>query len=619
MTKRIDPAQRLADSLENPPDISIRTLVDKFLLHWKLFAACTLVAPAIAVGLMALVPITYKASAQIVIEHAGGAYAVFGDAVPDWMPLSGATMAELVKSAPVVSRMIKTVGVVDADIARPAYKVLLGRVMALVMPLFGRESADARLQADPDLKYRILADDLKPSIDATTLLIDRGGGMLHDEVVEINLKANTREKVAAMVNGLCAALIAETDLRRRTDLQAAAKVLDEQAASVAADLEQRRANPAAYARAADADNEPLAAGLARSISDLDVQLATLRQTFADSAPEVTRVRGALAQAREQLARQETIDATTEQLGQIRRRQRQIQLALQLVGRGEDGLTVAETALTPKKTKLVALMHFGLPAAAGLIGGMFVGGLAVLLLNLLDPRLFVAADVEPASSLRVLGCFPAEAEPLPAFERWASLPHPGARPVLLQVLGRREALGGDATRVLAVTSALNESASGTVALQLAALLARDHCGRVLLVDANADRPSLAAAASAPHRTAPGDRTSADAPAGVLVRPPGPNDLVIGAGRLEIRGGSAPLGSAGRRAFAAAPPEYAAIVLHLPGLLNSRDAAALAKGADHVLVVSSRKRTRKDRLREAADLLTELEARVLGLVHCESEAG
>jgi Mrp family chromosome partitioning ATPase len=621
MAPPFDPAKKLAESLDSPAEISVGDLFQKFLLHWKLFLACAIVAPLVAVGLAALVPATYKATAQVLVQHQGGAFTLSGEAAPLLSSLSGATTAEIMRSGPVVSAMIKKVGVVDADIPRPAYKVLFGRVAKIVLPLFGGEAEDTRFSADPDAKFRALAGDLKPDIEASTLLVERTAGTLHDELVEVTLKANSREKVADMVNSLCDSLVDETNKRAKADMLAAYKTLGEQAALVESDLERRKAGPSGsdkpfkFERAANADNEPLAAGLARSISELELEISTLLQTYADNAPEVIRVRNELERAEARLADQEATDAATDQLSAIRKTQRELLLAARMSDTGQGGLSVVERAIQPKRSKLVQVMRFGIPAAAGLAGGVMVGALAIVMLNLLDPRLYIASDVASVSGLRLLGTIPAGTLGVPETKRWIDLPPAESRPALLQVLARMDALDGEHPRVIAVTSPENESPTASVALNLAALMARARNGAVLLVDANFDGGALTRVASRPD--APGViDVSGGAELDAAIQPVSvPRMGFVGTGPVDRRDATGHGVESWRRAFASVKGSYPTIIVHLPGLLNSREAAALAKSADQVLLVTARRGSNRHSVKAAAGLLAELGTPVLGVVHCE----
>jgi Mrp family chromosome partitioning ATPase/capsular polysaccharide biosynthesis protein len=617
-----DPARILAASLDANPAISAEGIIQKFLVHWKLFTACALIVPLIAVSLSSLVPATYKSTAQLLIRVEGGSNVLYNGISPPIVALTGATTAEMIKSIPVASQMIETVGVEDADIARPAYKVLFGKAAALILPLLGREPTDQQLAANPKLKYAFLANELKPSVDATTLMMDHSTSSLRDELVNITVKANSREKVAAMVNGLCEAYITDYDLRSKNEIMTAYKTLGDQAAAAEADLARLRSAPAradvtpTVASADNSNTNPLSAGLAHTISDLETQLVVLRQTYAESSVEVIQAVAELKRDRALLAREQALDATTGLLSNIKARQHQLLLAATLYDTGQSNLSIVERGLTPKATKLVTVMRYGIPGAGGLVGGMFIGAIAILLLNLVDPRLFVESDISAASGRPVLGVIPASGVGPLNFAQLTDLPLAGARPALLQALGKLDLLDRDRSPVIVVTSAENESSTATVALQLAALLARNREGSVLLADANFDHPALTEAGAVKNEPGLLDVLAGSSTAIEAARPTKlPRLAFIGTGRLNLRDETGSSREGWIRFLEYGRKNYGVIVIHATGLLNSREAAVLAKNADQSLLVTDRQVSKKPCLTQASSLLAGIGAPVLGVIHCE----
>ncbi|HTQ31672.1 MAG TPA: hypothetical protein VMI53_10735 [Opitutaceae bacterium] len=624
MTKpKLDPARILAASLDADPAVSAENIIQKFLVRWKLFTACTLIVPLIALWLCYLVPETYKSTAQLLIRNEGGTDMLYGGIAPPLVAPTGASTAEIIKSLPVASQMIEAVGVESADIARPAYKVLFGKAMALILPLLGREPEDKLLAANPKLKYMYLADDLKPSIDATTLLVEEhGAGSSRDEMINVSIKSNTREKVAAEVNGLCDAFIKEYSLRAKNAALTASKTLEAQAAAAQAEIDRLRSAPpdAEIAppdeRPEDLNTNPLTSGLAKTISDLEAELVVLRQTYAENAPQITQDEAELKRDRFLLAQEEAIDAASEQLSAIRIKQRQLKLVADLYETGQNNLSIVEHGITPKKTKLTPLMHYGLPVGGSLIGGMFIGCIAILLLNVLDPRLFVASDITPASGLPVLGVIPHSGVGSLDFARLNDLPMAGARPALFQALGRLDLLERKDSRVVVVTSAEDEASTALVALQLAVLLARDREGNVLLAEANFDAAELTEAAAA--KTEPGllDVLAGSCPVSNAIRPTKlPRLAFIGTGRLDLRDEAGSSREGWTRWLEHGRKNYGTVVIHAGGLLNSREAAVLAKDADQSLIVTNRHASRRDCLAQAAAVLAGMGAPALGVIHCD----
>ncbi|HXC01283.1 MAG TPA: Wzz/FepE/Etk N-terminal domain-containing protein [Opitutaceae bacterium] len=622
-TAKLDPARIIAASLDSEPAFSAEGIMQKFLVRWKLFVACTLIVPVVALAVAALIPTTYKSTAQVLIRAEGGASGLYTGITPLRVALTGASSAEVIKSTAVASQMIEEVGVQSADIYRPAYKVLLGKAMALILPLLGREPEDRLLAANPRLKYTYLADDLKPSIDATTLMMDHSTSTQRDEMVNVTLKATNREKVAAMVNGLCDDFIRLYNQRSRDEILVAKKTLDDQVAEEEAQIVHLHATPAEDIAPpeilpSDANTNPLTEGLGHSVSDLETQLAVLRETYSENAPEVVQAESELKHDRALLAQEEAIDQAGERLSQLKVRLGELRMAAMLCETGQGDVSVVEHGLTPKKTKVTLLIKYGIPGGGGLVGGMLIGAIAILMLNALDPRLLVADDVPVASKLSLLGVIPASGMGTVSGAQLNELPVADARPTLLQALGRLDIRDRKDCRVILVTSAENESSSAQVALQLAALMARDRDNRVLLIDANFDHPALTEGAAAKSEPGLLD-VLAGAAAGETVRP---TKLVrlsfLGIGHADLRDEISSSRDSWARLLDQSRKNYGTILIHAGGLLNSREVAPLAKDADQSLLVTNLHATRKDRLAQAAALLADIGAPVLGVIHCERKS-
>jgi len=177
----------------------------------------------------------------------------------------------------------------------------------------------------------------------------------------------------------------------------------------------------------------------------------------------------------------------------------------------------------------------------------------------------------------------------------------------------ERLGqGRGGQVLAVTSPAAGDGKTVTAINLAGTLARGSEGRVLLIDADLRRPSVASqlrldAASKGFTDALIERTSLEDvttrldPFNLSVMPAG-----TGRGAVHQMLRSTRL----ERLMAEARERYAFIVLDTPPLLPVFDSALLAKSVDGVLIVVSANRTPRKLLGEALNLLDP--GKVLGIV-------
>ncbi len=619
-TSRIDPAKAIASSLDNQPEISARNVVEKLLLRWRFFAFCVIAVPVLALAVAHLVPPVYKASSQILIRHQGGPSSLYGEFAPAIIPMSGASASELMRSNPIVAEMVQSVGVRNDDIAQPAYKVALGKIASAIVGFFYRISEDDAAAADPKLKASVLANDLKTSIDVTTLMVDRGTSANRDEVLQITIKSTNREKVAAMANGVCDEFIRDYNHRSRVQTLAARDMLVEQARLLSASLSKVRDGQAlgdhpnlAWSDVANA--KPLASSLAKTVSDLELQLVQLQSTFSKDAPQVVQLAAELSRMQTLLAGQEAADAAKEQLALINRKLRQVMLAEKLYETDQGNLTVVERAITPKKSKVAAVLRYAIPGVAGLVAGVVIGVIGIVMLNLLDPRIFAATDASSVSGLPLLGLVRGKSLPNPALTEITSLPVEGARAALFQVLSRLDLISREKSHVLVVTSPENESATASISCQLAALQARDRDSRVLLIDANFETPLFDKVADAV--TGPGLLDVLGGSTGDYAKAIRPTKLPrlfhIVTGSVQTRDEMGATRERWKGLLDHARSQFAAVIVHAPGLLNSREGAIIAKASDRVVIVTARGASTKGALSESVSLLTGAGVSVIGVIH------
>src|SRR5688572_21622801 len=168
------------------------------------------------------------------------------------------------------------------------------------------------------------------------------------------------------------------------------------------------------------------------------------------------------------------------------------------------------------------------------------------------------------------------------------------------------------KVLAVTSPAAGDGKTVTAINLAGALARGGDERVLLIDADLRRPTVARQLGlADARTGLADALGGELVLADVVQPVGTFNLdVIPAG--TVRGGiSQILRSPRLDAFIQqARVRYGYIVLDTPPLLPVFDSALLAKSVDGVLMVVSANQTPRKLLGEALNMLEP--SKVLGIV-------
>ena len=271
-------------------------------------------------------------------------------------------------------------------------------------------------------------------------------------------------------------------------------------------------------------------------------------------------------------------------------------------------------------------------AAGLLGGLFLGGCAAGWAELTDGSVRSLAEVERTLGVPLLAVLPSIRELPGSFRRLrfaavvggaARLALPGPRksvprsevplPVLDQRLsvfaeGLRSlrsslqlARSGEPPRVILVTSAAANEGKTTLAVNLAALFAQAG-SRVLLVDADMRRPTLhyygsgacsaglAMALSGPEPVAPRQPLPTVPNFSMLAGsevPPFPSEL-LHSNRMEelIREWRG---------------SYDLVVLDSPPVLPVTDAALLARHSDTTLLVARHKQTSRQSLLRAVDAL------------------
>ncbi len=261
-------------------------------------------------------------------------------------------------------------------------------------------------------------------------------------------------------------------------------------------------------------------------------------------------------------------------------------------------------------------------AVGLVVGLLAGICIVLLRNVLDTRVRGRSDVHRLTDLPVLGSIgvlPSGARRLVVQDAPSSTQAEAYRQIRtnLQFMGVN-----DRAHSIVITSSLPAEGKSTVAANLAIAMA-ETAARVLLIDADLRRPSLA------------DVLSLEGAAGlttVLIGRASFADVVQewGEGHLDVlTSGEIPPNPSELLASPAmsqllvdVEDRYDVILIDTAPLLPVTDAAILSRIAVGTIVVGNVKRLRRQQLSDGLLFLRQVEARVLGLVlnqaHKESES-
>lgn len=302
----------------------------------------------------------------------------------------------------------------------------------------------------------------------------------------------------------------------------------------------------------------------------------------------------------------------------------------VAGLKSSNVTVIDSARIPKSPAEPNIpRNLALGFFVGLLGGI---GLAIII-ELMDNTVNLPEDVEVTSGLPVIGIVPATKQivdgksrsgsgleklalrrpalvsppPLLAHERPQSQIAEAYRALRTSVL-----LSSTPPKVILITSALPQEGKTTTATNIAIVLAQ-RGSRVLLIDGDLRRPRI-------HKFFQGTQASGlstllngrDEVSKAVVTTAIPNLSAIFAGPTPPQPAEMLSSEKMRRHLAQWRNEFDHVVIDSPPVLSVTDAALLSAEADSVLLVIRSGQTTKDALRRAGDLLTQVRARVQGVV-------
>lgn len=301
----------------------------------------------------------------------------------------------------------------------------------------------------------------------------------------------------------------------------------------------------------------------------------------------------------------------------------------VAGLKSSNVTVIDPARVPREPSEPNIpRNLALGLMAGILGGI---GLAILL-ELMDNTVNLPEDVEISSGLPVIGVVPATRQivdgksktggmdklsirrpavmsppPLLSHERPQSQIAEAYRALRTSVL-----LSSTPPKVILVTSALPQEGKTTTSTNIAIVLAQ-RGSRVLLIDGDLRRPRI-------HKFFKGTQVSGlstllngqDDPSKVIISTPVENLFALFAGPTPPQPAEMLSSEKMRRFLAQWRNEYDHIVIDSPPVLSVTDAALLSVEADSVLLVIRSGQTTKDALRRATELLTQVKARIQGVV-------
>ncbi len=268
--------------------------------------------------------------------------------------------------------------------------------------------------------------------------------------------------------------------------------------------------------------------------------------------------------------------------------------------------VAPVQSLPYLNALVALLA-GLAAPFGL----------AVLKEQLTGRISTAENVEKSAHLAVLGEITALPTRSSKAKRLAPREHRAVQMFQESIEALRSSvlLGANAesVRILAIASAVNKEGKTSVAVQLAASIARATQKRVLLIDGDLRDPSVHRLFEIPSEPGLADVLSGRsslAEAIVATR----TELVdvLPAGELDSNPHKLFEELRWSKLIAEIPATYRYVIIDSPPVLAASEALVLARSADAVLVCAMRDVTRQSQLKKATERVLFTGAKVAGVV-------
>ncbi len=625
-------------AVDSDGEVSLREFLSKIYVRPRLFWTCVLLPPLLAMLLTVFVPPQWQATAKILIRYSSSESPFLHGLIPDDRPaLSGSSSAELIKSIPTLAETVQREHIEPGDIYRKPTEVLTGYVTDLLAPLFPQESGptlpgiDARTLAIANGFKRSLqstagfgmASKSKNGVEVLEKFSQLPATMQGDELIEITVPSFNRLKVAAMTNGLAQAFIDDyyrvsaEDAHRAYDFLS---TLVDNAEKAAAPEQAGGASPAATSEgthvAGGSDQiyraSPLLEGIARDLAESKTKLSHLREIYSEDSPEVVRSRQQVESLERTLGSAQSVEVGKQTLEELKARRYQAYNTEMAYRNRLVPISIIEPAMTPKGSLSKYVIRVIAAGIVGLLLGLILGTALVVILGVLDQRLFTSWDVQRTVSLPLLGWLPEAAAP-------AAGSVPGHLDVdaengLLQILGRLDPVTAEGrSRALVIASATRGEGKSFVCLQLAGAFVRGSRNRVLLIDADPIDRSLTRHFSCENQPGFVDAVIAGRSLIEFVRPSGVAGLdLVPAGSVARRG---EMGFYRRGLMALldeARGQYDLLLIDTPALLTGNEALMGGMVADSVLLVAESGATRRPLIRQALLKLKEVGVTAQGVI-------
>lgn len=279
--------------------------------------------------------------------------------------------------------------------------------------------------------------------------------------------------------------------------------------------------------------------------------------------------------------------------------------------GSPSITL-ETVSTAQAPSRPFSPNTALLVITGLLVGLALGVVYAVLRDMLDTRVRDEKDLERVTDAPLLGKVGLKGRKDPVGVAMRVMPRSTIAEAYRRIQANLEFIDVDhRPRTIVVTSAVTRDGKSTTSVNLALALA-ERSSRVLLIDADLRRPSIADICGVE-----GDvglttvLVGAISPEEAIV-PCGESLSVLSAGALPPNPGQILGSEAMRSLLRVLSARFDYIVIDSPPLLSATDALGLSHLADGAIVVARYRATRRAQLKDTIESLENVNARVLGIV-------
>jgi capsular exopolysaccharide synthesis family protein len=600
----------VAASIDKETNISVREILSKLFYRFRIFLACAILVPVVSLFVTYMVPPVYKASAKVLIKNEKFSSSFFGDIAAERQLISGQSNAEIMRSIPVNRRVVESLKLQDADITKPSYIVFIYELARPFYWLFPglRKSPDKPFSEQEIIQ---LAGALKESIETKIVQKERGNLLYSDELIEVVVKSPNPEKVALIANQLCRSFIDEYYLISEADAMTAYEYLVKAEAQLTSS--KQMVDSVAESENRNVRTNPMVDSAARQVTDLEREVARLRQIYKENVPEVIKAKQELATARARLGSHESTESAKSLLSLYKDKKRQAFMSVQLYKNRLVPISIVEEAIPPHKSSLNTAIRYLLVGLIGLLIGVVLGFALTMFLSTIDSRLYTPWDLERIQGINVIGSIAAIEDPRLNLNELEALPLRQSAPALIQALGKLDLIGKDKCRYILVTSTSNSEGKTFTSLQMACALARDKRTKVLLIDGDFEKREISKILN--HLDGEGlieilgaGKNATD----VILQTNIANLHFIPAGLIKDRMSLGFYKKSLRQAFDDVSSRYDTIIIDSAGILISNDATIFASEVDGVIIVVKSGVIRREPYLSALTALNQVGANILGTI-------